>query len=104
MAAIDDLLKHRLLLGAAVGIGVVLLAPLVAPSLARVARPLAKSLVKAGLILQEKGREAGAELSEVFEDLLAEARAELAREGDAPAAAAPSDGEASPVPPVAAEA
>lgn len=103
MAGIDDLLKNRLLLGAAIGVGVVLLAPLVAPSLSRVSRPLAKSLVKAGLILYDKGREAGAELSEVFEDLLAEARAELAGAGDDPGGAA-GDADTTPVPPAAAEA
>jgi hypothetical protein len=78
MGVIDDLFKSNLAVGLAVGVGAILLAPVVAPILASVGKPLAKSAIKSGIILFEKGREAAAELTEVMEDLIAEARAELA--------------------------
>jgi hypothetical protein len=78
MAGIGDVFKGNVVLGLAVGVGAVLLAPVIVPVLASVAKPLAKSAVKSGIILFEKGREAAAELTEVLEDLVAEARAELA--------------------------
>lgn len=62
----------------AIGIGVTILAPLVLPAAARAARPLARAAIKSGFLLLEKGRETAAELGEVVEDLLAEARAEIA--------------------------
>lgn len=46
-------------------------------------RPLAKSVIKAGLVAYEHGRVAVAELSEHTGDILAEARAELADTGKA---------------------
>ncbi len=79
--AIEDMLKGNLALGLAVGVGAVMLAPILAPVVASIAKPLAKSAIKTGLILYEKGRETSAELSEVLEDLVAEARAELAGTG-----------------------
>jgi hypothetical protein len=100
MAGPGDLLKGNLAVGLAVGVGVVLLAPVLAPVLVSVGKPLAKSAIKSGLILFEKGREAAAELAEVFEDLVAEARAELA--AAAPPAAA-GTGDAMPVAPGAAD-
>jgi hypothetical protein len=78
MAEIGDLFKSNLAVGLAVGVGAVLLAPVIVPVLASVGKPLAKSAIKSGIILFQKGREAAAELTEVFEDLVAEAQAELA--------------------------
>lgn len=66
--------------GLAIGVGVALLAPVVVTSLLGASRPLARAAIKSGLILYEKGREAAAEFSEVVEDLVAEARAELAEQ------------------------
>jgi hypothetical protein len=77
MAGPEDFFKMNMLAGVMVGVGAVVLAPIVLPMLAAVSRPLAKSTIKTGVILFEKGREAAAEMGEVFEDLLAEARAEL---------------------------
>jgi hypothetical protein len=74
--AIQDILKSNAAVGIAVGVGAVLLAPVVLPALAAVARPFAKAVIKSGLIFYEKGRETFAELNETFEDLVAEARAE----------------------------
>jgi hypothetical protein len=64
--------------GLAIGIGSAVLAPIVIPILASVAKPLAKASIKGGLMLFEKGKEVVAETQEVVEDLVAEAKAELA--------------------------
>ena len=88
MAAFDKLFKDNLALGLAVGVGVALLVPVVAPMLATLARPLAKSAIKSGLIVFDKTRETVAELGEVFDDLVAEAKAELTATAAAGAAAA----------------
>jgi Protein of unknown function (DUF5132) len=77
MAGLDDFFKGNVLAALVVGVGVVVLAPVVLPALAAVSKPLAKSAIKTGVILFDKGREAAAEMTEVFEDLVAEARAEL---------------------------
>jgi hypothetical protein len=66
--------------GIAVGIGTALLAPIVIPLLGEVGKPLTKAAIKEGLLLYEKSKEAMAEVAEVFEDLVAEAKAELAQE------------------------
>jgi len=80
----------------AVGIGVAaaatILAPVLLPVIAGVGRPLAKSLIKGGLMLYEKGRESVAMAGEAAEDMIAEIRAEdgQRRAGVAkPASAAP---------------
>lgn len=70
------------------GIGVLVVAPLVAPVLMKAGKPLAKAALKGGLRLYEKGRGAIAEAGEVFEDLVAEAQAELADERAQTAASA----------------
>lgn len=66
--------------GIAVGIGTALLAPIVIPALAEVGKPLTKAAIKEGILLYEKSKEAMAEVTEVFEDLVAEAKAELAQD------------------------
>jgi hypothetical protein len=78
MGLLDDGLKGSVLTGLAVGIGAVVLAPAVLPALAGAAKPLMKAAVKSGIILFEKGKETVAELSEVVEDIVAEAKAEMA--------------------------
>lgn len=76
--------------GLAIGIGAVILAPVVIPALAGVAKPLAKEIIKNGLIIYEKGRVMAAEARETLEDLAAEAQAEVIlerQEAVAPSAA-----------------
>lgn len=63
-----------------VGLGAVVLAPIVAPALSKAGKPLAKAAIKGGLRIYEQSRGAIAEASEVFEDLVAEVQAELADE------------------------
>lgn len=77
MAGIEDLFKGETGKGLAIGVGVALLAPVVLPALAGLAKPFARAAIKAGIIAFEKGREAAAEFGEVMEDLVAEARAEI---------------------------
>ncbi len=64
-----------------VGVGAVLVAPLVLPAVSSVARPLAKGAVKGYLALADSTKEIFAEASEQWSDLVAEARAEHATEG-----------------------
>ncbi|BAZ66874.1 MAG: DUF5132 domain-containing protein [Pelatocladus maniniholoensis HA4357-MV3] len=71
--------------GIIAGIGAVILAPVVIPVVAGVGKPIAKSLIKGGLVLYEKSKGAFAELGENWEDMVAEARAELAESKQLPA-------------------
>lgn len=65
--------------GLLVGVGAVLLVPVVLPIVATAIRPLAKAAVKGGIMLYDKGKVAVAEIQETVEDLVAEAKAELAK-------------------------
>ncbi len=76
MAGIDDLFKGNIVAAVAIGVGAVILAPVVA----RAAKPLAKAAIKGGIIVFEKGKETFSEVGEVVEDLVAEVKAEMAEE------------------------
>ncbi|MGD8568008.1 MAG: DUF5132 domain-containing protein [Gammaproteobacteria bacterium] len=78
--AIEDTFKSGIGKGIAIGIGMAIITPVVLPILARAGRPLTRAAIKSGMLLYDKGRETFAELSEVAEDLIAEARAELEQE------------------------
>ena len=87
MALFDDMvqgLTSSWVPSVLVGVGVALVAPIVVPTLAASMRPLAKAVVKGGMLVYDKGAEVIAEASEQLSDMLAEARSEL----DAAAAAA----------------
>lgn len=77
MPLITDLLKSDLTKTIAIGVGAVILVPVAVTALAPILRPLARSALKAGIVTYEKGREATAELGEVFDDLVAEVQEEL---------------------------
>lgn len=79
MALLDDLGKGPIST-VLLGIGVAMVAPSVLPNLATGLRPLAKSLVKGGVTLYDAAKEGIAEAGEQFNDLVAESRAEMARE------------------------
>lgn len=74
------------------GIGMKWVAPLVAPVLGALVRPLtqvnvkplAKASIKVGWLGLERGRELMSFLGETMQDALAEARHELVREAQAP--------------------
>jgi hypothetical protein len=63
----------------AIGAGIILLAPIVIPIIGAVLKPVAKSLIKGGLIAYESAKVSLAETKETFEDLAAEAKAEMAQ-------------------------
>ncbi|MCX7596631.1 MAG: DUF5132 domain-containing protein [Fischerella sp.] len=77
--------------GIIAGIGAVLLAPVVIPVVAGVGKPIAKSLIKGGLVLYEKSRGVFAEIGETWDDIVAEARAEIAEGKQLPAVEASAD-------------
>ncbi len=64
----------------AIGAAAVLLAPVILPVLAGVLRPIAKGVIKGGILAFEGARVAVAETKETLEDLAAEARSELTQE------------------------
>jgi hypothetical protein len=75
MALFEDVLKGGgVLTTLAIGVGVVVLAPIVIPMI----RPLAKSAIKAGVVAYDQGRMALAELTTAADGVIAEARAEMA--------------------------
>jgi len=83
MALFDNGLK----IGAPIllGIGVLILAPVIAPVAASALKPLVKATIKTGLSLVQKGRELISEAAESFEDITAEVKAELIAERAGPA-------------------
>jgi hypothetical protein len=64
------------IIAAAIGI---VIAPVVAPTLGRLLRPVAKHGIKASIAMFESGKVAAAHLSETAADMAAEARHELSR-------------------------
>ena len=79
MALMENGFKGNLMTGLAIGIGAAVLAPVVIPIIASVAKPLAKAAIKGGIQMLERGKEAFAEVGEVVEDMVAEAKSELAQ-------------------------
>jgi Protein of unknown function (DUF5132) len=80
--------KGNILTGLAIGVGSAILGPVVIPALAGVAKPLAKAAIKGGLALYDRSKESFAEVYEMVDDLVAEARAEAEEEVPAEAGAA----------------
>ena len=76
MALLDDVTKS-FVPSALVGIGAVLLAPVVVPAVSNGVKPLAKTLVKGGLLVADTIYGAVAGLGEQFNDIVAEARSEM---------------------------
>ena len=70
-----------------VGVGVALVAPVVVPALAAGMRPLAKAVLKGGIMVYDKGAEVLAEAGEQLSDLVAEVRSEIEATAAADAAA-----------------
>lgn len=66
--------------GLAIGVGSLIIAPLVIPVLSKTTRPLVKAAIKGGLVLWGTGKEKIAEAYELVEDLVAEAKSEIASE------------------------
>ena len=60
------------------GIAAVVLLPVIIPGVGKVVKPMAKSAIKGGIVLYEKGKGVFSEVGETLEDLVAEAKAEIA--------------------------
>jgi hypothetical protein len=78
MAWYDDLFLGASLPGVLIGVGVVLVAPVLLPAVGAAARPLAKALIGAGLAVTDAFQEAAAAVGEGLSDLTAEVRYEQA--------------------------
>lgn len=76
MAITDMIPRGNIWTGIAIGVGL-LVAPVIIPALAGAARPLLKAVVKGGYTIYEKGRETVAEIYEMAEDIVEEAKAEV---------------------------
>ena len=66
--------------GVLVGVGSILLLPIVLPVAATLIKPVAKAALKSGILLYQKSKQAVAETAEMFGDLTAEVHAEIANE------------------------
>jgi len=77
MALFDDF-TESLWPNALIGVGVVLLAPVIVPAVARGLRPVVKTLVKGGIMITDRVNSMVAEAGEQLDDLVAEVRAEMA--------------------------
>ena len=72
MTRSDDLFK-----GVAIGVGLVVLTPLVIATLAPVVKPVMRSALKAGIRTYEKGRENLELFNETVDDIIAEVEDEM---------------------------
>lgn len=71
-----SIFKNNFIVGVTAALAATILAPVIVPAIKRSGRPIAKSLVKGGILLYEKGREAVASAGETMEDVIAEVRVE----------------------------
>ena len=76
----EDLFEDLGVPGIIAGVGAIVLAPALLPVVAKASKPVAKALIKGGIIAYKKSRSAIAESGEMLDDLLAEVNAELAEE------------------------
>jgi len=76
MPKFDELIQNDIARGVAIGVGVAAAGAFLLPAV----RPVAKAMLKTGVLCFEKGREMVAEAGEAFEDIVAEVKAELASE------------------------
>ena len=72
--------NNKLLRGVAIGLGAAVLVPVAIAALAPVVCPLARSALKSGVRVYEKGREKFELLGETVDDIVAEVEDELQEE------------------------
>lgn len=77
MALLEDMFKGNALTGVAVGAAALFLGPTLFPTIGRVLRPAAKTVIKGGIMLY---RETIAGIGELTTDLVEEAKSELEQE------------------------
>ena len=74
MALLEDMFKGNAVTGIAVGVAAAVLGPTLFPTIGRMLRPAAKSVIKGGMMLYEQ---TVAGIGDLTGDLVAEARSEL---------------------------
>jgi len=77
MPIFENGLKGNILNGLAIGIGAAIVAPALIPVVSSIVKPLAKAVIKGGILCYERSKESIAEISEMVEDIVAEAKAEV---------------------------
>ena len=80
-------MDRKLMIGAALAVGALMIVPGVAAAVARAARPAVKAAIKASVVGYREVQRAGMEVYETAEDALAEVQHELAEEDRAGASA-----------------
>jgi Protein of unknown function (DUF5132) len=60
------------------GIAAVVFLPIIIPGVGKVVKPMAKAAIKGGIVFYEKSKGVFSEVGETWEDLVAEAKAEIA--------------------------
>jgi hypothetical protein len=84
--ALEDLLKNENTKNVAAGVAAAAVTYVLMPTLGKIRGPLGRAAYKAGVVLYTKARETMAEMREIAEDFVAEARSELRRAGEEVAA------------------
>jgi hypothetical protein len=79
---IGDWFENTNTSGIIAGVGAIVLAPIVIPVVAKASKPIAKAVIKGGILAYDKSKTFMAETGEVLEDLVAEVQAEIASEED----------------------
>jgi hypothetical protein len=74
MALLEDMFKGNAMTGVAIGAAALFLGPTVLPTIGRALRPVAKTVIKGGMVLY---RETIAGIGELATDLVEEAKSEL---------------------------
>ncbi|MCX8069326.1 MAG: DUF5132 domain-containing protein [Thermodesulfovibrionales bacterium] len=77
MPIFENGLRGNILNGLAIGIGAAIIAPALIPVVSSIVKPIAKAVIKGGILCYERGKESIAEISEMVEDIAAEAKAEI---------------------------
>jgi hypothetical protein len=77
MSFVEDIFKGNLGTSLAIGLGTVILGPVIIPVLGGIVKPVVKTAVKGGIMLYEAGKKGVAGAGESLSDLVAEARSEV---------------------------
>jgi hypothetical protein len=78
MSLMEDMFKGNLVTGIAVGLGALVLGPVIVPAVRSASRFAAKSAVKGGLRVYRAGRDGVTGTRDFFGGIVAEARREMA--------------------------
>ncbi len=82
MSFIEDAFKGNLGTGLIIGLGTILLGPVLIPAVRAIVRPVAKAAIKGGILVYKTGKKGVSGMGECVSDLVAEAQSEMeSREG-----------------------